>query len=85
MPLHALVEDVVGAYLEAVDAQAAGLIEGLYLIGSVALGEFRPTPATSTSSRSPRPRRTLPPWPCWSRPTPGSASGGLGPSSTGAT
>jgi hypothetical protein len=42
MPLHALVEDVVGAYLEAVDAQAAGLIQGLYLIGSVALGEFRP-------------------------------------------
>jgi Domain of unknown function (DUF4111)/Nucleotidyltransferase domain len=36
------VEDVVGAYLAAVDAQAAGLVEGLYLVGSVALGDFRP-------------------------------------------
>ena len=33
---------MVGAYLEAVDAEAAGLLEGLYLVGSVALGVFRP-------------------------------------------
>lgn len=42
MPLPAIVENVVNAYLEAVDAEAPGLIEGLYLTGSVALGDFRP-------------------------------------------
>jgi hypothetical protein len=42
MPLHAVVEKVVSAYLRAVDAEAPGLIEGLYLTGSVALGDFRP-------------------------------------------
>ena len=30
------------AYLDAVDREAPGLVEGLYLVGSVALGEFRP-------------------------------------------
>lgn len=30
------------AYLSAVDAEAPGLVDGLYLLGSVALGEFRP-------------------------------------------
>jgi hypothetical protein len=38
----ALVESVVSAYLEAVDAEAPGLVEGLYLTGSTALGDFRP-------------------------------------------
>lgn len=42
MSLHAVVESVVSAYLEAMDAEAPGLIEGLYLTGSVALGDFRP-------------------------------------------
>jgi hypothetical protein len=42
MSLHAVVESVVSAYLEAVDAEAPGLIEGLYLTGSVALGDFHP-------------------------------------------
>lgn len=42
MDVHPLVEGVVGAYLQAVDAEAPGLVEGLYLTGSVALGEFRP-------------------------------------------
>jgi hypothetical protein len=42
MTLHGLVEAVVGAYLRAVDAEAAGLLEGLYLVGSVALGDFHP-------------------------------------------
>jgi hypothetical protein len=32
----------VEAYLMAVDAAAPGLVEGLYLTGSVALGDFRP-------------------------------------------
>lgn len=39
---HSVVEDVVKTYLEAVDTEAPGLLEGLYLTGSVALGEFRP-------------------------------------------
>jgi hypothetical protein len=37
-----VVERVVSAYLEAVDAEAPGLVEGLYLTGSAALGDFRP-------------------------------------------
>lgn len=41
-PVHPIVEGVVETYLEAVDAEAPGLVEGLYLTGSVALGEFRP-------------------------------------------
>ena len=40
--LHALVADVVAAYLDAVDREAPRLVDGFYLIGSVALGEFRP-------------------------------------------
>jgi aminoglycoside adenylyltransferase-like protein/nucleotidyltransferase-like protein len=39
---QAIVETVVHAYLQAIDAEAPGLVEGLYLTGSVALGEFRP-------------------------------------------
>ncbi|HEV8145863.1 MAG TPA: aminoglycoside adenylyltransferase domain-containing protein [Bryobacteraceae bacterium] len=42
MGLHAVVENVVSAYLEAVDTEAPGLIEGLYLTGSVALNDFHP-------------------------------------------
>jgi hypothetical protein len=40
--LHPGVEAVVGLYLDAVDHEAPGLVEGLYLTGSIALGEFRP-------------------------------------------
>lgn len=36
------VSDVVDTYLRVVDEEAPGLVEGLYLVGSVALGEFRP-------------------------------------------
>jgi hypothetical protein len=39
---HPLVELVVADYLELVDAEAPGLVEGLYLTGSAALGDFRP-------------------------------------------
>ena len=42
MPVHHLVQEVVSSYLDAVDDEAPGLVEGLYLIGSIALGEFRP-------------------------------------------
>ncbi|GAA1256971.1 hypothetical protein GCM10009677_04060 [Sphaerisporangium rubeum] len=35
-------EEVVAAYLAAADTEAPGLVEGLYLEGSTALGEFRP-------------------------------------------
>ena len=42
MRLHDKVQRVVDAYLEAVDVEAPGLVEGLYLTGSTALGEFRP-------------------------------------------
>src|SRR6266540_2131841 len=40
--VHASVEDVVETYLQAADAEAPGLIEGLYLVGSIALDDFRP-------------------------------------------
>ena len=39
---HPAVAAAVGAYLEAVDREAPGLVEGLYLTGSAALGDFRP-------------------------------------------
>jgi hypothetical protein len=42
MLLHEVVHDVVDSYLEAVDVQAPGLVEGLYLTGSMAFGDFRP-------------------------------------------
>lgn len=42
MGLHPIVERVVKAYLDAVDSEAPGMIEGLYLTGSNALDEFRP-------------------------------------------
>jgi hypothetical protein len=41
-PLHERVVGIVDAYLEAVDDEAPGVVEGLYLTGSTALGEFRP-------------------------------------------
>jgi Domain of unknown function (DUF4111) len=40
--LPAPADTIVDAYLQAVDAEAPGLLEGLYLEGSVALGDFRP-------------------------------------------
>jgi hypothetical protein len=42
MPLHDRVERIVDAYLEAVEDEAPGVVEGLYLTGSTAFGEFRP-------------------------------------------
>jgi Domain of unknown function (DUF4111) len=42
MSLPSEVDDVVTAYLREVDAAARGLVEGLYLTGSVALDDFRP-------------------------------------------
>jgi len=36
------VKDVVDAYLHLADAEAPGLIEGLYLTGSAVLNDFRP-------------------------------------------
>jgi hypothetical protein len=42
VPVHADVERVVACYLQAVDDEAPGLVEGLYLTGSAALEEFRP-------------------------------------------
>jgi hypothetical protein len=42
MHLHDRVGRVVDAYLAAVDEEAPGLVEGLYLTGSTALAEFRP-------------------------------------------
>ena len=40
--IHDRVEQVVDAYLEAVDQEAPAVVEGLYLTGSTALGDFRP-------------------------------------------
>src|SRR4051794_8326641 len=42
MPVPSMVQLIVDAFLDAIDAEVPGLIEGLYLVGSVALGEFRP-------------------------------------------
>ena len=39
---HGIVREVAGAFLRAVDAEAPGLVAGLYLTGSVALSDFRP-------------------------------------------
>jgi hypothetical protein len=40
--VHPVVEDVVGRYLELVDAALPGRVDGLYLVGSVAYGDFQP-------------------------------------------
>ena len=42
MTLPPLVQSVVDTFLQAADAEAPGLVEGLYLVGSVALDDFRP-------------------------------------------
>ena len=42
MALPTPVQAVVDAYLEAVDAEVPALVEGLYVVGSVALHDFRP-------------------------------------------
>ena len=42
MHLPEPVQTVVETYLEMVDAYAPALLEGLYLVGSIALGDFRP-------------------------------------------
>ncbi|HLL68309.1 MAG TPA: nucleotidyltransferase domain-containing protein [Micromonosporaceae bacterium] len=39
---HPLIADVTAAYLDAVDTEAPGLVQGLYLVGSAAVGDFRP-------------------------------------------
>ncbi|MFB8281172.1 nucleotidyltransferase domain-containing protein [Nocardia colli] len=39
--MDSLVDEIATAYLDLVDTHAGGLIEGLYLEGSVALGDFR--------------------------------------------
>ncbi|MBB6170258.1 hypothetical protein HNR23_000318 [Nocardiopsis mwathae] len=42
MAIHPRVQDLVQAFLHNVDSEAPGLVEGLYLTGSVALDDFRP-------------------------------------------
>ncbi|MEY9215410.1 DUF4111 domain-containing protein [Thermobifida halotolerans] len=42
MAVHPLVRTVAEAFLGGADEEAPGLVEGLYLTGSVALGDFRP-------------------------------------------
>jgi hypothetical protein len=42
MSIPAIVTDTIQSYLALADAEAPGLVEGLYLEGSVALGDFRP-------------------------------------------
>jgi hypothetical protein len=37
-----VIEKVVGRYLDAVDRELPGLVTGLYLVGSVALGAWQP-------------------------------------------
>ncbi|MER5355826.1 nucleotidyltransferase domain-containing protein [Kitasatospora sp. NPDC002551] len=42
MTVHPLVHEIADAYLSLVDAAAPGLVEGLYVVGSTALGDFHP-------------------------------------------
>jgi hypothetical protein len=42
MAIHPRVQTVAQEFLRNVDAEAPGLVQGLYLTGSVALGDFRP-------------------------------------------
>lgn len=42
MQAHQTVTDMIASYLALADAEAPGLIEGLYLEGSAALGDFQP-------------------------------------------
>lgn len=42
MKRPAVVDELVAAYLEAVDGEVGGLVEGFYLVGSAAPGDFRP-------------------------------------------
>lgn len=42
MTVHPLVHEIADAYLTLVDAAAPGLVEGLYVVGSTALGDFHP-------------------------------------------
>jgi Nucleotidyltransferase domain len=41
--LHPLVRKVVDTYLAIVGSEVPNLVEGLYLVGSVALDDFRPS------------------------------------------
>ncbi|MGW6728321.1 hypothetical protein ACWF9G_20680 [Nocardia sp. NPDC055029] len=43
----------VRVFLTAVDELAPGLVTGFYLVGSVALGDFRPRGAGAVDSRRP--------------------------------
>lgn len=49
MTVHPLVHEIADAYLTLVDAAAPGLVEGLYVVGSAALGTSTRRGATSTS------------------------------------
>jgi hypothetical protein len=40
--LHPLARQLAGDYLDLVDDRLPGIVQGLYLVGSVALGDFRP-------------------------------------------
>jgi predicted nucleotidyltransferase len=40
--LHPHVEDVVNLYLRSLDESAPGIVEAVYLTGSVALDDYRP-------------------------------------------
>ncbi|KAA5835988.1 aminoglycoside adenylyltransferase domain-containing protein [Saccharopolyspora hirsuta] len=42
MSMHQRAAELVADYLDLVDAEAGGLVTGLYLEGSVSLGDFRP-------------------------------------------
>ncbi|WP_046472477.1 nucleotidyltransferase domain-containing protein [Allosalinactinospora lopnorensis] len=42
MAVHPRVQTLAEAFLHSVDSEAPGMVEGLYLTGSVALGDFRP-------------------------------------------
>jgi len=59
MDLPPLVREVIAAYLALVDCDAPGLVQGLYLTGSVALSDFRP-PARGLSLHGHGHRRCAP-------------------------
>jgi hypothetical protein len=58
MTLPAEVDRVVTRYLALVDAAAPGVVEGLYLVGSVALDDFHPRASDVDFIAVPTARRT---------------------------
>ncbi len=79
---HPVVAEMVAAYLELADAEAPTLVEGLYLVGSAVLNDFRPG-ASDVDFVAVTAAPLMPPGsPCFGASTAGYAAAGVGRSST---